>query len=177
MIDSHETLVNDGLSRDTSALVGLSWHRESPFFLRCSMKVCSKCKIPKSTDAFTSDLRRPGGLYTSCNACKRVSDRISYAAHKEQRRLDKNLYYALNREHRKEYMRKRRLALKAQVSAYAKLQNAKIAGLMTLGPCEQCSSTENIDGHHEDYDKPLEVLWLCRRCHMLLHAELKRSET
>lgn len=30
--------------------------------------------------------------------------------------------------------------------------------------------------HHEDYDKPLEVIWLCRSHHMLLH-KIKKQES
>jgi hypothetical protein len=34
--------------------------------------------------------------------------------------------------------------------------------------CEQCGSDNNqqvLDAHHEDYSKPLEVVFLCRECH------------
>ena len=37
------------------------------------------------------------------------------------------------------------------------------------GPCKHCGATEKIQGHHEDYYKPLEVTWLCPRCHKKLH--------
>lgn len=35
--------------------------------------------------------------------------------------------------------------------------------------CSQCGHTGKINGHHEDYDKPLELVWLCNRCHIRLH--------
>lgn len=31
--------------------------------------------------------------------------------------------------------------------------------------CEDCGAVATLQGHHEDYDKPREVLWLCTRCH------------
>ena len=37
--------------------------------------------------------------------------------------------------------------------------------------CAQCNSGGIIDGHHFDYAKPIEVIWLCRQCHKDLHLE------
>jgi len=36
-------------------------------------------------------------------------------------------------------------------------------------PCEICGVTKNIEKHHEDYNKPLEVRWLCIRHHLDIH--------
>lgn len=38
-------------------------------------------------------------------------------------------------------------------------------------PCEFCGATENIHRHHDDYDKPLEIRWLCASCHKRFHLE------
>lgn len=35
--------------------------------------------------------------------------------------------------------------------------------------CSKCGAIGPVDGHHEDYSKPLEVLWLCRPCHANIH--------
>ncbi len=40
-------------------------------------------------------------------------------------------------------------------------------GKLTQEPCA-CGET-NVQMHHEDYDKPLAVEWLCRPCHMERH--------
>ena len=34
--------------------------------------------------------------------------------------------------------------------------------------CQICGKKET-EPHHFDYDKPLEVVWLCRSCHKYLH--------
>lgn len=34
--------------------------------------------------------------------------------------------------------------------------------------CIKCGSNK-VEMHHEDYAKPLNIVWLCRKCHLLLH--------
>lgn len=41
-------------------------------------------------------------------------------------------------------------------------------GILVPQPCEDCGSTENVEMHHEDYDKVADVRWLCAPCHRLL---------
>ncbi len=36
-------------------------------------------------------------------------------------------------------------------------------------PCADCGSPET-EKHHHDYAKPLEVMWLCRKCHLQRHT-------
>ena len=38
--------------------------------------------------------------------------------------------------------------------------------LVRPSTCSACGKTGMIEGHHRDYSKPLDVTWLCRRCHM-----------
>ena len=44
--------------------------------------------------------------------------------------------------------------------------------------CQICSKKFpkiKIDGHHEDYKKVLEVMWVCHKCHMSLHPEIGKE--
>ena len=36
--------------------------------------------------------------------------------------------------------------------------------------CEGCNKQCKPDGHHNDYDEPLEVNWLCKTCHGEVHS-------
>lgn len=42
-------------------------------------------------------------------------------------------------------------------------------GKITKMPCLVCESASS-EMHHEDYEKPLEVVWLCREHHLAWHA-------
>jgi hypothetical protein len=35
--------------------------------------------------------------------------------------------------------------------------------------CSSCNEEKELEAHHSDYSKPLEVVWLCRKCHRHEH--------
>ena len=45
------------------------------------------------------------------------------------------------------------------------------SGKLKRQHCEVCGS-ENVQAHHEDYSKPLEVRWLCFKHHRQLHGQV-----
>ena len=45
-------------------------------------------------------------------------------------------------------------------------------GKLERSPCEKCGE-EIAEAHHDDYNYPLKVRWLCNRCHTLWHRENK----
>lgn len=53
--------------------------------------------------------------------------------------------------------------------AHSILNAAVRAKKITKTPCK-CGKLK-VEGHHEDYSKPLEVIWLCRKCHGLIHRK------
>lgn len=52
--------------------------------------------------------------------------------------------------------------------AHVATASALRRGLLKRQPCERCGG-EPADGHHDDYQRPLAVRWLCRRCHKAAH--------
>lgn len=41
-------------------------------------------------------------------------------------------------------------------------------GKLVKMPCQVCGEVE-VEGHHPDYARPLDVVWLCREHHMEIH--------
>lgn len=50
------------------------------------------------------------------------------------------------------------------------LSNAIRDGRVARDPCHCCGAAE-VEGHHADYSKPLDVTWLCIEHHNQLHNE------
>ena len=63
-------------------------------------------------------------------------------------------------EHRKERMQAR-----------GKLRWAVKSGKIKRQPCVRCSNPKSHGHHHAGYDKPLEVTWLCHKCHVQEHLK------
>lgn len=62
---------------------------------------------------------------------------------------------------------------KANVRSYAGVYRRR--GLIPQEDCRMCGSSQS-QMHHPDYDKPLEVVWLCRLCHLALHQAEKAPD-
>ncbi|WFR98651.1 hypothetical protein [Rhizobium tumorigenes] len=53
-------------------------------------------------------------------------------------------------------------------NAHLAVQRAIVAGDLEKLGCEVCGH-DAVDAHHDEYDEPLRVRWLCRRHHTRLH--------
>lgn len=58
-----------------------------------------------------------------------------------------------------------------RVAAHRALRRAIRRGdVSPSSACEHCGiARKRIEGHHEDYSKPLDVIWLCSSCHKSVH--------
>ncbi len=57
--------------------------------------------------------------------------------------------------------------------ARSMVRNAVGLGKLNKEPCEVCGVV-NVEAHHDDYSKPLEVRWFCHQHHCELEAEVAR---
>lgn len=62
-----------------------------------------------------------------------------------------------------------------RIMARAALRNAIQLGHLQRGACRDCGSGKT-EGHHTDYAKPLDVVWLCRRCHLREHKRQRGQD-
>ena len=52
----------------------------------------------------------------------------------------------------------------------------KAGRIIKPNQCSKCKvilPKTMIEGHHFDYDKELEVIWLCQSCHSAIHSKKK----
>lgn len=55
--------------------------------------------------------------------------------------------------------------------AHQAVKYAVKAGKLVPWPgCAACRRKRNLHAHHCDYDRPLDVVWLCVKCHKKAHA-------
>lgn len=56
----------------------------------------------------------------------------------------------------------------AKYDAHLAVQRAIKAGDLEKQTCEVCGAA-SVDAHHDQYEDPLQVRWLCRRHHTRFH--------
>jgi len=121
---------------------------------------CSKCG---DTVIFMAEWQRRD---KRCLPCKRKQQNAKNLEKGDLLKTEAKAAYARRKGYYKQYWldaRKDDLHLKKR-AARRKVSTEIEAGRLVRGKCKTCGKT-NADAHHEDYDKPLDVQWFCRRCH------------
>lgn len=151
------------------------------------------CKICGATCA---DAEFYSGVRTRCKQCHKAAIK--------QNRADRADYYkAYDRKRYREQDQRKEAArqsaksdagVKSRARSAARLRktnpekfrarnavnNAIRDGRLERRPCFFCGSQENLQAHHEDYNHPLDVVWLCAACHGKLHTirgDFRREST
>jgi len=156
----------------------------SPFHLRggiVEMKRCSKCKRYLPINQFNAASKEKDGLKYHCKHC----DKAYRKANRSRISAYDRKYYIMHKEAKAKASRdrreKKRDFLNAQKRKYAKDNPEKIKAQRAITRaiksgeisrpeiCEICGKSCKPDAHHPDYNKPLEVSWLCRGCHHDVH--------
>ncbi len=147
-----------------------------------AIKRCSHCRETKPYDDYYKDKNYRTGLSPQCKSCHDKGVKLWREANPEKRKaIDKA---AKNRtsvkqkrewsrryvtEHRGECaarLRKYRSDNPERARANEAIKRAVKSGRINRPvTCQKCGVSGKIEGHHPDYSKPLEVKWLCTKCH------------
>ena len=136
-------------------------------------KKCFKCNCPKPLSEFYKHSGMADGYLNKCKVCAKN---------------DANKHRLDNIEKIREYDRERgklphrikntifatkawRNEDKKRLIAHNKVAYAIKKGVLLPQNCIRCNE-EKVVAHHEDYNKPLEVVWLCQPCHKQRHKEI-----
>lgn len=134
------------------------------------MKNCSSCGELKPLDHFQKRKASKDGLTASCKGCLKIRDK---AKHDKKATSWCRVPY-VNIEPRAAYvMRNGRKRYAHEQLNYA----VKVGKVLKREKCERCGNQELVHGHHDDYNKPLIVMWLCPKCHKQRHRELETKWT
>jgi hypothetical protein len=93
---------------------------------------------------------------------------------KQQKRREKGMDRRLTREEKRQVAIRHREKYPEKHKARTILGNAVRSGRIKRKPCEICQSPDS-EAHHDDYSKPLDVMWLCPKHHAERHIELRKK--
>jgi hypothetical protein len=150
------------------------------------MKTCKQCGETKPLDDFYRKGRHTRGHMSRCKECVKANANSYRAANLERVRaydrergllphrkagVKARAHRYVNATHKREW--DERNAEKKY--AHAVVQHALRRGTLKVQPCERCGYVVGVHAHHEDYGKPLEVIWLCKRHHGERHREINEE--
>lgn len=127
------------------------------------LRRCCRCGIVKWLSEFRRHRANVGGHVPWCKGCTQP-DKPLTARGQMQERAYASLPQA-RQLHTAAAMRYQR-AYPERTAANKALRYAVRTGRVNKPDrCSECGLEGKTHGHHDDYRKPLEVVWLCARCH------------
>ena len=136
------------------------------------LKECFKCKSVKSVEGFYKHPKTADGYLNKCKQCCRRD-----ATEHRNQNIEKVRAYDRERAktasriaHSIAVTRAWRAQDKRRSVAHSAVARAIRSGLLARLPCESCGNPQSV-AHHDDYDKPLDVRWLCQACHRQHHVK------
>lgn len=131
------------------------------------MKICGVCGAQPPVEPYK-------GVPTRCGSCHREAmKRLRRENPDRFTERERARYVGERREKILEAAKARRATPGAKRDAQTAVGNAVRDGrLIKPDACSRCSRAGiRLEGHHDDYSKPIEVVWLCVRCHRRHHAD------
>ena len=151
-------------------------------------KVCFKCGIEKDLSEFYKHAQMKDGYLNKCKECARkdvlentFKNHEYYVAYDKKRallphRVKAREEYSKTEAYKKSHYEstvRTRIKYRDKYLARNKVRYAIKAGELNKPDfCSLCGCICIPEGHHEDYLKPLEVIWLCSACHHAVHKNV-----
>ncbi len=142
------------------------------------MKTCRGCGRDLPLVDFYQHQRMADGHLNFCKPCVRQRVRNDYHARPEEMRERDRLRYQGSPQRRaalRAYNKQATLRDPQRAKARKDVGNAIRDGKLKRGACEMCGA-EKSQAHHDDYSRPLDVRWLCFRCHRQHHGQYAEQE-
>lgn len=147
---------------------------------------CKKCEIEKDLNKFYDKKNGLYGKHSYCKSCMKSTNKDYRARNSDKIAIRNSLYRSKLAEkyYDPSYRSTIRLPERSLLGfeKYAEKKMKCLAGsLLNYGIrigfvekssiCTICKKEGEIEGHHPDYSKPLEVVWVCVECHSKFHTE------
>lgn len=132
------------------------------------MKQCFKCKESKPLSDFYKHKQMADGHLNKCKQCAKVDVKNNRGSNIEYYRE-----YDRIRGSRQttEYQRQYRARFPNKYKAQRIVGRAIRAKTLHPEPCVVCGTEESVVAHHNDYLKPLNVVWMCQAHHVQWHKK------
>ncbi len=141
--------------------------------MQTTEKTCFKCLTVKPLSDFYKHSEMADGHVNKCKTC----NKNDVALHRSEN-IERIREYDRTRGKLRERAAKAsaisqawRKADKRRDKCHNAVARAVKKGTLVKVPCERCGEVKSL-AHHEDYDKPLDVVWLCQPCHKQRHKEI-----